>query len=101
MPRRTQKPKHTVDVDTGTVIVIDPGYLFSAQDWKEVAECAYPTKKKRKGGSYKACLRRAIEKRGGRVGNFTVVGTGGDGAFPVRCKRDAIEIESDVCNLEK
>jgi hypothetical protein len=110
MPRKAKpREKATVDVDTGTLMIIDPGYLFSGDDWqKDVIACAYPSKKQRKKkngvstGSYKECLRRAIEKqRGATTGDFAVVGTGGDGGFPVRCKGDDLVIKPYVCHLEK
>ena len=94
-------------VDTGTMIAIDPGYLFSRKDWEKVIKCAYPKKRKKPSWldpSYKECLREAIERRAGRkgrVGGFAVIGTGGDGEFPVRCKRGTVEIKSvHACNLE-
>jgi hypothetical protein len=100
--------KHTVGVDSGTIIAIDPAYLFSDREWKQIIQCAYPSsgkKQKAKPSTFKACIRKAIKKRGGSAGgpraDFALISTGGDGGFEAGCKRGKFVINPGHCKLEE
>jgi hypothetical protein len=93
------KKKHTVDVDTGTIIAIDPAYIFSEGEWKTITQCAYPDRGKKTTtlSTFKSCIRKALQKRGASAGaphaDFTLINTGGDGRFEASCKRGKFAID--------
>lgn len=90
--------RNRVAVDTGTLLVVDPAYLFSQDEWRKMV---VPGIKK----NYKAAVFKAIEQKTGR--NFslsklaTLVETCGDGTFKVRMKKSQIVIDTNCEAMAK
>ncbi len=78
-------------VDTGMLLIIDPAYLFTQEEWRE----DIGARAKRLGDDFpKAVLEALAEITGRPIETLAVVaGTGGDGRFQVTQSGDKIVIE--------
>ena len=90
-----------VSVDTGTMLLVDPGSLFTSGEWADVTRCWNGKRK-----SYRTCVIEGLHKKGGSKAlkrSAVIVATGGDGSFPVKCTREGIGIREfpGGCKIEK
>ena len=71
-----------VGVDTGTLLIVDPGYLFTEEEWHADVVARVDDL----GITYPQAVLQALTARTGRdMERLAVIGgTGGDGTFPVR-----------------
>lgn len=75
--------RYDVPVDTGSVIVVDPCYLFTNEEWQKIIE---------QDDMHRAIFDRLREKVGTKFVEGAYVGTGGDATFRVRPGKHGVPI---------
>lgn len=87
----TQRKIGEAAVDTGMLLIIDPAYLFTEEEWmKDIG-----TRAKRLGDDFPTAVLEALAEITGRpIETLAVVAsTGGDGRFQVTQSEERIVIE--------
>ena len=80
----------TAGVDTGMLLIVDPAYLFSEEEWQEVIN----TRAKELGGHIKAVLQVLSERTGRDMERMAVVAKmSGDGDRQVIRTKDGVFIK--------
>jgi hypothetical protein len=98
MPKRASKAGKHVAVDTGMLLVIDPGYLFTEDEWQEVNALAISH-----GNDWPRAVLEILGQRTGRdlSGISAVVNTCGDGYFGVSEKKGYFKVETNCIRLRR
>ena len=76
-----------VPVDTGSVVVVDPAYLFNTKDWGRIVDGTRTTD-----AMHKAIFSKLKEKLGVPFCQGGYVSTGGDGTFTLKSGKHGLPI---------
>lgn len=100
MSKKQNLGQHDVPVDTGSVIVVDPGYLFNHEDWLEILG------KRTSSGFDDSKVRdrifAALRKKLGRSWiEGAYISTGGDGVFKVKRSEQGLPLVIEDLGLRR